>query len=86
MERDLAQNELRFGPKWNAFWPKMERDLAQNGKRLSAKRVTFQRQTFSVKYSNVKQQTKENHELHVFALIRLLPILPITRVIRENEG
>ena len=32
---------MRFGPKWNAFWPKMESVLAQNGKCFGPKWNAF---------------------------------------------
>jgi hypothetical protein len=41
LECVLAQNRMRFGSKWNAFWVKMECVLGQNGKRLCTIRVAL---------------------------------------------
>ena len=37
----LAQNRMRFDPKWSAFWPKMEDVLIQNAFRFHTKRPPF---------------------------------------------
>ena len=37
----LAQNGMRFDPKWSAFWPKMEDVLIQNAFRFHTKRPPF---------------------------------------------
>jgi hypothetical protein len=59
---DLAQNDLHFGPKWNAFWAKTENAYAQETMDSRAANTGFLRQSRpignSIKQVKILKKTK----------------------------